>query len=288
MYQLSNTRVETFASAACGHYRLLIAWPDGPAPKRGWPVMYLLDGERYFATAVSLLTAMREPRCGMTPGVIVAVDYDGPTRRDRDYRPAVERLIPEPDPAGGLRPLGEQGDAAGFRRFLLEELKPFIHQRYDIDSQRQALFGHSYGGLFTVDTLLEQPDSFQHFYASSPSVWWNGGYLSRQAEAFVEHVFVEHVDAQPLNTPVSLALSVGEHEQSLEAWEQRLPDERQRWLRQHRGQRRMVDGIRELATQLRLTTPLLTVSLHVYAEQSHMSASFPALLHALRHHFQPS
>ncbi|MFB1116924.1 alpha/beta hydrolase-fold protein [Dickeya dadantii] len=283
MYQLSNTQVETFASAACGHYRLLIAWPDGPAPEQGWPVMYLLDGERYFASAVSQLAAMREPRCGMMPGVMVAIDYDGPTRRDRDYRPAVERLIPESDPAGGLRSPGEQGDAAGFRRFLLEELKPFIQQRYDIDSQRQALFGHSYGGLFTVDTLFEQPGSFQHFYASSPSVWWNGGYLSRQAEAFIARV-----DVRPLHRPVRLALSVGEHEQSLEAWERRLPEARQCWLRQHRGQRRMVDGIRELATQLRLKTPLLEVTLQVHAEQSHMSASFPALLHALRHHFQPS
>ncbi|WP_033569116.1 alpha/beta hydrolase [Dickeya undicola] len=283
MYLLSNTRVETFTSATRGHYRLLTAWPDGPAPERGWPVMYLLDGERYFASVVSLLAAMREPRCGVTPGIIVAVDYDGPTRRDRDYLPAVERLIPESDPSGGLRSSGERGDAAGFRQFLLEELKPFIHQRYDIDSQRQALFGHSYGGLFTVDTLFEQPDSFQHFYASSPSVWWNGGYLSQRAGAFIASM-----EARPLHTSANLALSVGEYEQSLEAWEQRLPDERQRWLRQHRGQRRMVEGIRELATQLRLKTPWLAVSLHVHAEQSHMSASFPALLHALRHHFQPS
>ncbi len=117
MYQLSNTQVETFASAACGHYRLLTAWPDGPAPEQGWPVMYLLDGERYFATAVSQLAAMREPRCGMMPGVMVAIDYDGPTRRDRDYRPAVGQLIPESDPAGGLAPQASRGMPPAFAVF---------------------------------------------------------------------------------------------------------------------------------------------------------------------------
>ncbi|ACS84492.1 alpha/beta hydrolase [Musicola paradisiaca] len=282
MSLFANTQDETFTSATCGHYRLLTAWPDGPEPEQGWPVMYLLDGARYFATAVSLLAAMREPRCGMTPGVIVAVDYPGQTRRDRDYRPSVAHLILERDPSGGLRAPGAEGNAAGFRHFLLEELVPVIHQRYRIDSRRQALFGHSYGGLFTVDTLFEQPSRFQHFYASSPSVWWHGGYLARQAEWFIAHM-----EEQPLARSVSLMLSVGEYEQSLEAWElQRLPEERQHWLRQHRAQRRMVDGIRELAAQLHLKIPQLTVAQRIYAEQSHMSASFPALLHALRHHFQ--
>lgn len=280
VYQLRNTRDELLASSACGRYRILSAWPEEPPPPQGWPVIYLLDGQRYFPAAVSLMDALAGPRCGMSPGVIVAVGYDGPTRRERDYRPAVEQLIREPAPQGGYYPAGMAGNAADFRHFLHHELKPFIARSHTVDSRRAALFGHSYGGLFTVDTLFEQPDAFQHFYACSPSVWWNGEYLLGKAEAFAARL-----GAHGLASPVTLALSVGEYEQSLEAWEMNLPAQQRRLLRRHRAQRRMVDGIRELAWTLRERTPDLSVTLAVYADQSHQSVPLFALQQALRAHF---
>ncbi|QTF07147.1 alpha/beta hydrolase [Brenneria izadpanahii] len=281
MYQLRNTRDEMFASTACGRYRVMSFCPEGAPPPQGWPIIYILDGARYFPAAVSLVDALAGPRCGMEPGIIVALDYDGPTRRERDYRPAVERIVPEADPRGGYYPAGMAGNAAGFRRFMLEELRPFIAGRYAVDSRREALFGHSYGGLFTVDTLFASPNAFQHFYAASPSVWWNGGYLIEQAGAFLAG------DGLQTMRPASLALSVGEYEQSLERWELDLPDEQRQVLRRHRNQRRMVDGIRELAWTLQNRSPNLRVTLDIYPEQSHQSVPLFALQHALRTHFRP-
>ncbi|MDX5628894.1 MULTISPECIES: alpha/beta hydrolase-fold protein [unclassified Brenneria] len=280
MYQLRNTRDEIFDSAACGRYRVLSFCPASAPPPQGWPVIYLLDGARYFPVAVSLMDALAGPRCGMTPGIIVALDYEGPTRRERDYRPAVARIVPEANPAGGYYPSGMAGDAAGFRRFMQAELKPFIAAGYAVDSRREALFGHSYGGLFTVDTLFAAPNAFQHFYASSPSVWWNGGYLMQQVEPFLATSALQRM------RPISLALSVGEYEQSLERWELGLPDAQRQALRQHRHQRRMVDGIRELAWTLQKRSPNLRVTLDIYPQQSHQSAPLFALQHALRTHFQ--
>ncbi|QCR10378.1 alpha/beta hydrolase [Brenneria rubrifaciens] len=280
MYPLQNTRDEWFDSADCGRYRLLSFCPDIAPPPQGWPIIYLLDGERYFPVAVSLLGALGNPRCGMGQGIIVAIDYDGPTRRERDYRPAVERIVPEADPQGGYYPSGMAGNATGFRRFIQDELKPFIARIYSVDPQRDALFGHSYGGLFTVDTLLTSPNGFQHFYAASPSVWWNGGYLIQQAEFFPANAVPQTI------SPVNLALSVGEYEQSLAPWELNLPGVQRLALRQHRLQRRMVDGIRELAWALRKGSPNLCVTLDIYPEQSHQSAPLFALQHALRDHFR--
>ncbi|RLM28107.1 esterase [Brenneria alni] len=280
MYQLRNTRDERFDSAACGRYRIMSFCPDIIPPQPGWPIIYLLDGARYFPAAVSLVEALAHPRCGVGPGIIVAVDYDGPTRRERDYRPAVERIVPEANPRGGYYPSGMAGNAAGFRHFMQTELKSFISARYPTDCGREALFGHSYGGLFTVDTLFTAPNAFQHFYAASPSVWWNGGYLIQQAEPFLAHTLAE------MTQPVSLALSVGEYEQSLEPWELGLPDEQRLVLRQHRHQRRMVDGIRELAWTLQNRSPNLRVTLDIYPQQSHQSMPLFALQHALRNHFR--
>ncbi|MEE3651746.1 MULTISPECIES: alpha/beta hydrolase [unclassified Brenneria] len=277
MYQLRNTRDERFDSATCGRYRIMSFCPAIAPPPQGWPIIYILDGARYFPVAVSLMEALAHPRCGMAPGVIVALDYDGPTRRERDYRPAVERIVPEANPQGGYYPSGMAGNAAGFRRFIQHELKPFVARLYPVDSQRAALFGHSYGGLFTVDTLFSSADAFQHFYAASPSVWWNGGYLIRQAERFLAR-------AQPQTA--GLALSVGEYEQSLEPWELDLPDEQRLTLRQHRNQRRMVDGVRELAWLLQNRAPNLQVTLDIYPQQSHQSVPLFALQQALRSHFR--
>ncbi|QTF09917.1 alpha/beta hydrolase [Brenneria izadpanahii] len=280
MYQLRNTRDELFDSTACGRYRILTFCPAGTAPTPGWPIIYLLDGERYFPAATALMTALAVPRCGMAPGVIVAIDYDGPTRRERDYRPAVVEQKREINPQDGDYPAGMAGNAAEFRHFLQAELKPFIAAAYPVDHRREALFGHSYGGLFTVDTLFAQPEGFRHYYASSPSVWWNDRYIVRQAKAFVSRLA-----AWKPATPVRLALSVGEYEQSLDRWELGLPDEQRVALRQHRNQRRMVDGIRELAWTLQERSPNLLVTLSVYPGQSHPSVPLLALQHALRTHF---
>lgn len=279
MYQFYHTQEVPFTSSACGDYRLLLAWPDEPAPAQGWPVIYLLDGAQHFPIAENLMRTLARPRCRMVPGVVVAIDYPDETRRERDYRPAVAQRVPEPNPHGGHYPLGMAGQSAQFLAFIQNELKPYINDRFAIDTDREALFGHSYGGLFTLHTLLTQPEAFAHFYASSPSVWWNQGYIHDVVTLF-------------LQTPASacspvLFLSVGEYEQSLEHWEQRLPDEARLALQQHRRQRRMVEGVRELAWRLQAEgAGALDVSLFIHAGQSHQSVPMIALQQAFMHHFQ--
>ncbi|WP_304164645.1 alpha/beta hydrolase [Lonsdalea britannica] len=282
MYQLLNTRDDIVESAVRGRYRVMTWSPDGGAvpPDEGWPVIYLLDGAKYFSMAASVMASLSRPRCGITPGIVVGIDYVGTSRRDKDYRPAVAHRVLEPNPQGGYYPAGMAGDAAGFRRFLIAELKPMIAARYPIDLQREALFGHSYGGLFSVDTLFWARESFQHYYACSPSVWWNGEYILRQAASLNLQT--------PTLSPVSLMLSVGEYEQSLEPWERGLPSGQREILREHRRQRRMVDGVRELALILKNRAPEVDVSLQTYPGQSHHSVPFLALHTALRHHFQPT
>lgn len=279
MYQFYHTREARLSSSACGDYRLLLAWPDEPAPAQGWPVIYLLDGAQHFPIAENLMRTLARPRCRMVPGVVVAIDYPKETRRERDYRPAVAQRIQEADPRGGFYPLGMEGGAEQFLAFIQDELKPYVQHRFDIDTSREALFGHSYGGLFTLHTLLTHGEAFAHFYASSPSVWWNDGYIHEVATRFLQ--------ARASAVPPVLFLSVGEYEQSLEQWEQRLPDEERRALQQHRRQRRMVDGVRELAWRLQAEgADRLAVSWFIHAGQSHQSVPMIALQQAFMHHFQ--
>ncbi|MFS2223640.1 alpha/beta hydrolase [Pantoea sp. B65] len=279
MYQFCHSREEIFHSSACGDYRIQLCWPDETPPQQGWPVIYLLDGASHFPIAEHLMRTLAHPRCGMTPGVVVAIDYPDGSRRERDYRPAVQQLTPEASPHGGWYPPGMAGQSDAFLAFIRQELKCRVGEWLAIDRQREALFGHSYGGLFTLNTLFTRSDSFSHYYASSPSVWWNDGYISKVAAHFAR---------QPtLQQPSVLFLSVGEYEQSLQRWELGLAEEERVTLTRHRRQRRMVDGIRELAWTLQAGAITdLQLELFIHADQSHQSVSMLALQKAFMHHFQ--
>jgi hypothetical protein len=275
-YTLANTLVHSLNSPENGEYKIMVSWPEGKAPPEGWPVIYLLDGESVFPGAVSLMQRLTCERCPLTPGVVVAIDYPGDSRRERDYRPTVDKVALEPNPAGGTYPPGAPGEAQKFWRFIDAELRPWVAQHWKINPQRQALFGHSYGGLFTTWLFMTSPDAFQHFYASSPSVWWNDRYLLRMAQNW-----------QPDEGHTQLSISVGGYEQSLQPQEARLPEAKRAGLLKHRGQRAMVDGNREMANALIAKAPH-RVDFTLVEGQSHLTVA-PLVLHGvLINHFAKS
>jgi predicted alpha/beta superfamily hydrolase len=76
----------------------------------------------------------------------------------------------------------QAGGASDFRRFIAEEVRPFVEKRYD-PAPRSAVMGESLAGLFVVDTLLEAPTLFDDYIAISPSLWWDAGRVSAGAPA---------------------------------------------------------------------------------------------------------
>ena len=70
--------------------------------------------------------------------------------------------------------------------FIDTVVKPRIETRFKIDRPRQTPIGHSLGGLFTLSTMFNRPQSFQTYVALSPSIWWNHRVLLRQAQDFVK------------------------------------------------------------------------------------------------------
>lgn len=76
------------------------------------------------------------------------------------------------------------GGSAAFRRFLGEELMPWVKGRYRTSGET-ALIGESLGGLFTLETFLETPEMFDTYIAVSPSLWWDDGSLQKKAAAML-------------------------------------------------------------------------------------------------------
>ncbi|MBZ8142676.1 esterase [Rubrivivax gelatinosus] len=170
--QLPGARQFDIVSQATGqHYRIFVSAPDAPPPAAGYPVLVVLDGNAAFPVAAFLArsVAARRERTGHPPVLVVGVGYPG----EADFDVAARRR----DYTVGVGEPGEEGHEGGAERFLdfvERELKPRIAERHRLDARRQALFGHSFGGLLVLHAALTRPASFSTFLASSPSIWWNG------------------------------------------------------------------------------------------------------------------
>lgn len=177
---------ELDAADGARRYRVQLAVPRRAAPAAGFPVLYMLDGNAAFAalTAEQLLALEQ----GGTPPVIVAIGYATDLRFDTtarayDYTPPVPGPGPTVDSGAHDRPAG---GADIFLALIEQQIKPAVRARVAVDPAQQSLWGHSYGGLFVLHTLLRQPATFQRYIAADPSFWWHDGFIlqeERQAAA---------------------------------------------------------------------------------------------------------
>jgi uncharacterized protein len=72
------------------------------------------------------------------------------------------------------------GGSLQFRRFIAEEVMPFVQANYRTDGH-DTLLGESLAAFFVIDTLLKQPALFDDYIAISPSLWWNREELGNRA-----------------------------------------------------------------------------------------------------------
>ena len=103
--------------------------------------------------------------------IIVAIGHDSPLAYDRalrtyDYTPLLTEDLQDSFSGGGGINI--------FLNFITQEVQPFIHKRFGV-THKELLFGHSFGGLFVLYTLLSKPQSFTHYVCASPSLWWGEG-----------------------------------------------------------------------------------------------------------------
>jgi uncharacterized protein len=154
----------------------------GTNPQARYPVLYLLDGDAHFHHVTGVVQFLAAN--GRIPEMLVVAV---PNTRDRthDLTPAAAtgarrdgRLLTEQFPTAG--------GAERFRKFLTEELVPSVDAQYRTRPYR-VLVGHSFGGLFAVDTLVRAPAAFNAYVAVSPTLGWNDGELVRALpEAFAK------------------------------------------------------------------------------------------------------
>lgn len=156
-------------------YQIFMFKPTEDPPPLGYPVIYVLDANSVFGTFVEavLLQSSRPEKTGVVPAVIIGIGYQTETPfspcRHYDFTRPVSAIDLSKRPDG--TPWPRRGGAEHFIKFIEEDLKPIINKKFNIDSRRETLFGHSLGGLFVLQTLYTRPDLFQTYIAGSPSIY---------------------------------------------------------------------------------------------------------------------
>ena len=140
------------------------------------PVMYLLDGDGHFHHTTGVISFLKNN--GKIPNFMV-VAIPNTSDRTRDLTPEIELN----EQAAQQFPTA--GGADNMLAFLKNELIPHIDQTYNT-APFKLLTGHSFGGLFAVHALLEEPDLFSAYIAISPSMWWDDQNLVKKAEDFLK------------------------------------------------------------------------------------------------------
>jgi predicted alpha/beta superfamily hydrolase len=136
-----------------------------------YPVAFILDGEILLPTVNNVQNFYSG---GFTPEmVLVGISNDKSRIRDLTTS-AVSTLY-------GMPFNEESGKAENFSKFIEKELIPYIENKYPVTNFR-SLIGHSYGGLFTLYTLINHPELFSNYLAIDPSLDWDNQKLLKEAQ----------------------------------------------------------------------------------------------------------
>lgn len=235
--------------------RIFVAVPEGPMPAAGHPVLWALDGN----TAFPLLAALLQQRAARPDDVrgglpvVVAVGQPGDGSYDQAAR-ASDYTLPGSD----------GGQAERFLDLLETTLRPWLAKQLPLDPARHTLFGHSFGGLFTLYAMFSRPGLFQRHVAASPSIWWGNRAILPHRDAYLKRP-ADDVARRLLVTAGSLEESAA-------------PPTTERQRRQQ--ERRQVSSAREMVASLAGVAGL-RAEFKLFDGEDHGSVVLPSAMQAM-------
>lgn len=263
-YFMPGTSVFDLVPARGGEpYRIFLSIPKGEPPAEGWPLLVLTDGNATFPfAAASLVTQAFYPTgTNVGWGVIAAIGYptDQPydaLRRSWDLGPPPVKTYPPFFEGGPPVRIGGTGELLDM---IEGELLPQLAGMTALDPARRTLFGHSFGGLFTLYALFERPGLFANWVAASPAIYWEGS-----------EILNNEAGRKPLPGPAYAHLSAGEYEGDELAPFQTLNDDAAKRLEKKKLEQ-TVRLAREMTERLDGTADGLRAEFEIYPGETHMS-----------------
>lgn len=179
----TSQKTQTYATPR--HYRVWLAIPKKPTSqntaKNPTKILYILDGNAAIDDLNSDMLrslSLSKPK-GRTP-VLVFIGYQTPYRFDvnaraYDFTPP---LLSKTGDDSAFQEVGRErlnGGAEQFYTLIETEIKPWVYAQLGNKPTQEAIWGHSYGGLFVLYNLLEHPEAYQQYFSADPSLWWHKG-----------------------------------------------------------------------------------------------------------------
>jgi len=250
-----------------------------------FPPSYIVDGNALFLTATEVAWRRAASSHFTGGGVIVAVGY--PLKQGKLYD-AQRRSLDLTPP--GATPIEGYGGADEFLDFIQGPVRSAVQEHLPkISFSREALYGHSYGGLFALHALFTRPKAFDCYIASSPSIWWNSRCILHEAKKFLEKkekkAHLEDVPESAYQKTPSLMLSVGGLEQNQPQWDNE-PLDHYEGRKQIAKDLRMADNLLDLYDMVKDCKDLHAVTTCEYDQEEHTSVMPCSLSRGLTRFFE--
>ncbi|KAF7557938.1 hypothetical protein G7Z17_g329 [Cylindrodendrum hubeiense] len=274
-----------------GDYLIQVAWPlcwgadRTPLENDAYPIssLYVMDGNAYFFTALDISRRLEFTNNART--VVVGIGYP-PSKYVYDFRRGPDLTPPTADGTFDM-PLDSEGkprtdlsfgEADEFLNFVQNDVMTYVQKtlfpHLPLGTSRSALFGHSYGGIFTLNAMYTRPTLFGTFIAASPDIEWNKASMVREQEAAFRG------RETPANPPPALVLTWGTGQQDLEkksdeseeSFEKRLACAESKTMR---------DSAKALAARLTDCPSVRSVSTWEFVGEDHGSAAVTGVQHGI-------
>lgn len=141
--------------------------PSYYTTKQNFPVLYILDGDYNFFYVSGLLELQSAISENIPEIILVGISGKGTETYRKNCKPNIERIK-------------DKGNADQYSDFIEKELVAFVNKNYRT-ADFKILAGHSVGGLFIINTVLQKPNSFNSFIAISPALWWEKNAINEVA-----------------------------------------------------------------------------------------------------------
>ena len=214
-YQMPDTQMHVMVTSDTRNqeYMLYLQLPagyhDAKNAQKRYPVVYVLDAYWDFPVIAGAKSGLVFD--GIVPEfIVVGIGYskDGKveegeivnTLRQIDYTPVQDKND------------RNTGDAAAFLGFIKQQVLPFVESNYRTENYR-VLSGTSWGGLFSLYTMFEEPGLFQGHISITPAVSGFHRWAFVRESEFFSADSANYFGPPKKSLDTHLYMSVGSHDQ---------------------------------------------------------------------------
>ena len=252
--------------------------------KNKLPVIYVLDGNALFLTASEICWRRETSPFWSGGGIVVAIGYpphhdpEGKTylhnfsRRNYDYTL----------PTTSYPNRGRFGGIDTFLEFVKKQARELVQQQLPhIEIEKEAFFGHSFGGLCVLYALFDGAGGlFDTYFAVSPSIWFGEKCIMSKEEDFCRGSSSDIGAHRPC-----LDLSFGSLENETK-YDPKATTEQFEKRREERAERNIGGNTRDMHERLRGSANLRGVNLTEFDGEDHGTVVTVGLLRALTKFFE--